>query len=191
MSKADRDKWDRRYAEDSYRRHDRVSLVCEWLAHIPPGKALDLACGTGRNAMFLAEAGFRVDAIDISPVGLELARREAQSRGLEINWIQHDLDEPYPFADDYGLIAVMWFVRLDLLRELCAHLAPGGLLVSEQHLVAEGDLAGPENPRFRVAPGALRAAVEGLEILFYEEGSGLNSDGELMATARVVACRPG
>ena len=89
------------------------------------------------------------------------------------------------------MIVVLWFVRLDLLRDLCACLAPGGFLVSEQHLLAEGDLAGPGNPRFRVAPGALRGALEDLEILFYEEGPGTNSDGEPMASARVVARRRG
>ena len=190
MSKADRDKWDRRYAEDSYRKHNPVSLLHDWLPRLPVGRALDVACGAGRNAIFLAEAGFRVDAIDISPVGLETARREAEHRGLAVNWIEHDLDIPYVFDRDYDLILVLWFVRLDLLRELCSHLAPGGFLVSEQHLAAEGDFAGPENRLFRVAPGALRTAVEDLEVLFYEEGAGLNSDGEPIASARVVARRP-
>jgi SAM-dependent methyltransferase len=187
MSKQDRDKWDRRYAEDSYRRHNPVTLLHDWLPRLPLGKALDVACGAGRNAIFLAEAGFRVDAIDISPAGLDMARREAERRGVAVNWIEHDLDLPYGFERDYDLIIVLWFVRLDLLGELCAHLAPGGILLSEQHLVADGDLAGPENPRFRVAPGALREAVDGLEILLYEESIGINDDGEPMASARVVA----
>ena len=189
MSKQDRDKWDRRYAEDSYRRHNPVGLLHDWLPRLPVGKALDVACGAGRNAIFLAEAGFRVDAIDISPAGLETARREAERRGVSVNWIEHDLDLPYAFDRDYDLILVLWFVRLDLLRELCAHLAPGGFLISEQHLIADGDLAGPENPRCRFAPGALREAAGELEILLYEESSGLDDDGEPMASARVVARR--
>lgn len=190
MSIQDREKWDRRYAEGSDRKHNPVNLLHEWLPRLRVGKALDVACGTGRNAIFLAESGFSVDAIDISAVGLDKARREAERRGVMVNWIEHDLDEPCGFDRDYDLIVVLWFVRLDLLRALCAHLAPGGYLVSEQHLVADGDLAGPENPRFRVAPGALREAVEGLEILLYEEGPGTNDDGEPMASARVVARRP-
>lgn len=189
MSQQDRDKWDRRYAEDSYRRHNPVTLLHDWLPRLRVGKALDVACGAGRNAIFLAEAGFAVDAIDISSVGLDNARREAERRGVSVNWIEHDLDEPFDFDRDYDLIVVLWFVRLDLLGALCACLAPGGFLVSEQHLVAEGDLAGPENPRFRVAPGALREAVKGLEILLYDEGTSINSDGEPMASARVVARR--
>ena len=190
MSIQDRDKWNRRYAEQSYRRHNPVNLLHDWLPRLPVGKALDVACGAGRNAIYLAEAGFRVDAIDISAVGLETARLEAERLGVAVNWIEHDLDEPYDFDRDYDLIVVLWFVRLDLLGDLCACLAPGGYLLSEQHLIADGDLAGPENPRFRVAPGALRAAVGNLEVLFYEEGTGTNSDGEPMASARIVARRP-
>ena len=190
MSREDREKWDRRYAEDSQRKHNPVSLLQDWLPRLRVGKALDVACGLGRNALLLAGAGFRVDAIDISPVGLERARREAERLGLEINWIEHDLDRPYEFDTDYDLIVVLWFVRLDLLRELCACLAPGGYLLSEQHLVSEGDVAGPENPLFRVAPGALRDAVSGLEILLYEEIESVNTDGEPMASARVVARKP-
>ena len=189
MSQQDREKWDRRYAEQSYRRHNPVTLLHDWLPRLRVGKALDVACGAGRNALFLADAGFRVDAIDISRVGLETARLEAARRGLEVNWIEHDLDEHRDFDRDYDLIVVLWFVRLDLLAELGACLAPGGCLISEQHLVAEGDFAGPENPRFRVAPGALREALRDLEVLFYEEGSSVNSDGEPMASARIVACR--
>jgi SAM-dependent methyltransferase len=187
MSQEDREKWNRRYAEDSQRKHNPVSLLQEWLPRLPAGKALDVACGAGRNAMLLAGAGYRVDAIDISPVGLERGRREAERLGLDINWIEHDLDRPYPFDTDYDLIVVMWFVNLELIARLCDCLAPGGCLVCEEHLVSDGDVAGPENPRFRVAPGALREAVSRLEILHYEEGSGVSDDGEPMASARVVA----
>lgn len=190
MSEEDRDKWDRRYAEDSQRKHNPVSLLQEWLPKIPAGKALDVACGIGRNAFAMARAGFRVDAIDISPVGLERARREAESLGLEIAWIEQDLDRPFEFDRDYDLIVVLWFVNLELIGALCDCLAPGGYLLCEEHLVAEGELAGPGNPRFRVAPGALREAVRGLEILLYEEIVAINTDGEPMASARVVARKP-
>lgn len=187
MSKEDRDKWDRRYAEDSQRKHNPVSLLQEWLPRLPAGKALDVACGLGRNAMLLAAAGYRVDAIDISPVGLERARRDAESRGLEIDWIEQDLDRPYDFDSDYQLIVVMWFVNLDLIARLCDCLAPGGYLLCEEHLVSGEDVAGPENPRFRVAPGALREAVSRLEILHYEESVGVDTAGQPLASARVVA----
>lgn len=190
MSKLDRDKWDRRYADGSFRRGNPVNLLQEWLPRLRSGKALDVACGAGRNAIALARAGFRVDAIDISAVGLELARREAESLGLDINWIERDLDLAYDFDADYDLIVVLWYVNLPLIARLGDCLAAGGHLICEEHLVADGQLAGPENRHFRVQPGALRAAARGLEILFYEETESVNTEGEPMASARLVARKP-
>ena len=133
------------------------------------GRALDVACGAGRNALFLTQAGYRVDAIDISPVGLNMARNKATDQGLCINWIEQDLDQPYQFDTDYDLIVVMWYVNPDLVTRLCDCLAPGGHLLCEEHLVTEEGVIGPKNPDFRVSPGVLRKAVSGHEVLLYEE----------------------
>ncbi len=187
MSQQDRDKWDQRYTEDSYNRKNPVTLVADWLAQIPMGRALDVACGAGRNAIFLAQAGYRVDAIDISPEGLYLARQEAVSLGLDINWIEHDLDQPCPLVTNYDLILVMWFVNLELVTRLCDCLAPGGYLLCEEHLITDEDVIGPKNPSYRVAPGALRNAVSGLEVLHYEESVEPIPEGGQIASARVVA----
>jgi SAM-dependent methyltransferase len=186
MSQIDRDKWDQRYTEDSYNRKNPVTLVADWLAQIPVGRALDVACGAGRNAIFLAQAGYRVDAIDISPEGLKLARKEAVSLGLDINWIEHDLDQPCPFDTDYALILVLWFVNLELVTRLCGCLAPGGYLLCEEHLITDEDVIGPKNPNYRVAPGALREAVSRLEVLHYEESVEPIPEGGQVASARVV-----
>jgi SAM-dependent methyltransferase len=189
MSELDRDKWNQRYTEDSQRKDNPVTLLQEWVPKLRAGKALDVACGAGRNAIFLARQGFRVDAIDISPVGLELARREAERLGLEINWIEHDLDQPYDFDTDYDLIVVLWYVNLPLITRLCDCLAPGGYLLCEEHLVTEQQVVGPTSPRFRVVPGALPGAVAGLEIELYEESVVEDIAGEPLASARVVARR--
>lgn len=191
MSRIDREKWDRRYAEDSYRKNNPVDLVADWLPRIGPGKALDVACGAGRNAIFLAQAGFTVDAVDISPVGLALARQNAADAGVEINWMEHDLDEARAFDVDYDLILVMWFVDLRLIERLSACLAPGGFLLSQQHMLSDEPVIGPQTSDFRVAPGALREAAGGLDILLYEEATETVEDGERLASARLVARRPG
>lgn len=187
MSEQDRNKWDQRYTEDSYNKKNPVALVTDWLAQIPVGRALDVACGAGRNAIFLAQAGYRVDAVDISPEGLNLAQKEAVSLGLDINWIEHDLDQSYSFDTDYNLILVMWFVNLELVTQLCDCLAPGGYLLCEEHLITDEDVIGPKNPNFRVAPGALREAVSGLEVLHYDESVEAIPEGGQVASARVVA----
>jgi len=188
MSELDRQKWDQRYTEDSYRKNNPVTLVQDWLPEIPIGKALDVACGAGRNAIHLAQAGFKVDAIDISPEGLKKAQLTAAEQGLGVNWIEHDLDRSFAFNSDYDLILVMWFVNLGLVKQLCDCLAPGGYLICEEHLITAEDVIGPTSDDYRVAPGALRAAVSGLEVLLYQESIETGEDdGERVASARVVA----
>ena len=191
MSEEDREKWNRRYAEDSYNKRNPVTLLEQWLPRLRAGKALDVACGAGRNALALARAGFDVAAIDISAEGLAQARAAAAAENLAIEWIEHDLDEPYPFAQDYDLILVLWYVDLDLLRRLCDCLAPGGTLISEEHLETDEDVIGPQSAEFRVAPGALRAAAAGLEILQYSESVETAADGARIASAQLVARRAG
>ncbi|MBT8434067.1 MAG: methyltransferase domain-containing protein [Gammaproteobacteria bacterium] len=187
MSKQDRDKWNQRYAEDSYRKTNPVTLVSDWLEKIPPGRALDVACGAGRNAILLAQSGFAVDAIDISLEGLKRARQTAVEQGLNINWIEHDLDEPYPFEPIYDLIIVMWYVDLGLITRLCQCLAPGGYLLCQEHLVTEQEAIGPTDTNFRVAPGTLSKAVSGLDVLLYEETIETIPEGGQVASARLVA----
>jgi tellurite methyltransferase len=186
MSKEDLDKWNQRYAEDSYRKNNPVVLLQDWLPKLPVGKALDVACGAGRNSMFLAQAGFNVDAIDISPAGLHKARQQAQSQGLNINWIEHDLDQAFQFDTDYDLIIVMWYVNLALITRLCDCLAAGGYLLCEEHLITDQDVIGPNSTNYRVAPGSLREAVSGLDIMLCEETIENGSDDERVASARVV-----
>ncbi len=186
MSKQDRDKWNQRYAEDNYHKNNPVTLVADWLPRIPVGRALDIACGAGRNAILLAQTGYQVDAIDISAEGLNQARQIAESQDLDINWIEHDLDEHYPFDKDYDLIIIMWYVDLALITQLCGCLAPGGYLICEEHLITDQEVIGPASLSYRVAPGDLRAAVSGVDVLFYEESIELTSEGEQVASASVV-----
>jgi tellurite methyltransferase len=187
VSKQDRAKWNQRYAEDSYRKTNPVTLVSDWLPKIPVGRALDVACGAGRNAILLAQTGFEVDAIDISREGLNRARQTAEEQGLSINWIEHDLDEPYPFGSNYDLIIVMWYVDLGLVSRLSECLKPGGYLVCQEHLVTEQEAIGPTGTNFRVAPGTLREAVSGLDVLLYEESIEAIPEGGQVASARLVA----
>ena len=190
MSLADRTKWDERYRTGAYadRKHPS-ELLCHWIDRARRGRALDVACGAGRNALFLAGHGFDVDAVDISTEGLARGRRCAAERGLDVHWIEHDLDEPLKLPSDYALILVVRFLDLQLIRQLAQKLAPGGLLICEEHLRTDADVIGPGNSAFRVAPGELRDAASGLEILQYEEGLFDDPDGRKAALARLVARR--
>ncbi len=94
MSEAEREKWDRRYADGDYRPRSWPSPFLEsWLDRFPKGRALDVACGAGRNALRVAETGFDVDAVDISEVAISQGQAEAEQRGLDLNWMVSDLDD--------------------------------------------------------------------------------------------------
>jgi tellurite methyltransferase len=187
MGKQDRIKWNQRYAEDSYHKNNPVALLEDWIPELPAGRALDVACGAGRNSIFLAQAGYQVDAIDISAEGLNQARQKADDLGLNICWIEQDLDQPLGFEADYDLIIVMWYVNLALISSLCGCLVPGGYLICEEHLITDQEVIGPTSPDYRVAPGSLRDAVSGVDILLYQESIEMNTEGDRVASARMVA----
>jgi SAM-dependent methyltransferase len=191
MSDIDRDKWNQRYREGAYAERSHPSaLLREWIERIPPGRALDVACGAGRNALYLESKGFDVDAVDISSEALIRARKSAQQQGIRrVNWLEHDLDEPMPSGHAYQLILVIRYVDLSLIRQLTTALAPGGFLLCEEHLACEADVIGPANPAFRVKPGDLRAAAGDLTILSLAEGLVTEPDGQTAALARLVARR--
>lgn len=191
MSQREREKWDHRYASGDYvPRTEPTPFLLEWLDRIPVGRALDVATGTGRNAVALAEAGFEVDAIDISEVAIERARAEAAGRGLEVNWVEADLDtDPLP-GDRYDLITVMRYRNPELWPRLEAVLAPDGWILVEHHLqTSRQDVAGPSDDAFRLAPGELLTVFSGLRVVHYSEAVEPADDREgSFVLARFVAC---
>ena len=188
MSTADRDKWNGRYREGAYAERGHPSaLLEEWIDDVPEGLALDVACGAGRNALYLAERGFAVDAVDISGEALARARESADKRGVRVHWIEHDLDQPLSLDAEYQLILVIRYVDLALIRHLADSLAPGGFLICEEHMVSDADVIGPTSPAYRVSPGALVEAAEGLRICHCSEGVVTEPDGRRAALSRLVA----
>lgn len=194
MSGAERDKWDDRYRSGRYgERTHPTALLAEWAPTVPLGPALDVACGAGRNALYLAARGFDVDAVDISSVAIERARRTAAERGLTVHWHAIDLDEDPDAAlpdERYALIVWVRYVNRGLMPSLVRRLRPGGHLVCEQHLATTAEVVGPKSPEFRLAPGELRASAAALQTLCYREGQVLDPDGRPAALAQLVARMP-
>ncbi len=192
MSEVDRRKWDARYARADFRASSEASpFLRAHSSRVTPGRALDLACGAGRNAIYLAQQGFSVDALDISERGLQHARAGAERAGVEVNWFCADLlaGDSLP-RDDYQLIVMTHFVAPDLLASLGHHLTAGGWLLVEEHLRWPEPVAGPGSDRFRVAPGALREAVPDLEAVEYFEGMIEGAAGADLAVAQLLARKP-
>lgn len=194
MSDEDRQRWNARYQDGAYETIIHPSVFLESHAHLlPKGRTLDLACGAGRNALFLAGLGHDVDAVDISSVALTRGKQRAEAEGLAINWIEADLESGFEAAERYDLIVNIRYVYLDLLRSLIPTLNTGGVLLVEQHLAWPQDnveLIGPKNAAFRVQPGALEQITQGMEVLHAEEGLFKDPSGETAALARIIArCR--
>ena len=101
--------WDERYAGDDlvWSAEPNRFLVAE-VETLPPGRALDLACGEGRNAVWLAERGWDVTGVDFSKVGLDKARRLADARGVSVHWELADVTEYMPAPESFDLVIVMY-----------------------------------------------------------------------------------
>ena len=188
MSDADRERWNAKYASGKYadRRHPSA-LLAAWTDRLPRGRALDVACGLGRNAIHLAANGYAVDAMDISGVALAEARERAA--GVDVNWIEMDLEQPDIACDTYDVIVVARFLDRPLIPRLIDALRPGGHLVYDHHYITCADVGGPKSRRFRARPNELLERFRALRVLSYEEGIVADPDGRRMALARLVACK--
>jgi len=137
---------------------------------IQPGRALDIATGKGRNALFLAEQGFTVDAIDISAVGLQQAQRQAEQQGRTLNLVQADL-ERFEFPDSaYDLILNINFLLRSLVPKIKNALRPGGYIIFDTYLIDQQDLGHPRNPAYLLNHNELLDLFRGFRILCYQEG---------------------
>lgn len=121
------------------------------------GRALDVACGRGAVAVWLARRGLAVTAVDVSPVALAAGRALAP----EVRWIEADLDDGLPVAGPFDVVVCQRFRDPALYPALVDALVPGGLLAVTV-LTGEG--------AFRAAPGELRAAFGHLDVLHHEDG---------------------
>ena len=193
MSKADQVKWDERYRAGAFAERPHPSALLEaWVSRLPNscgrrrGRALDLACGAGRNSLFLARHGFAVTGIDISSEGLGRAAASAAREGLDITWLRHDLDDGLPASGPFEAVCLFRYVNPDLIRRLPGLLARNGILLVEEHLATDQPVAGPANPAFCVQPGELRRLLPELEVLHQEEGIIADPDGRQVAIARLV-----
>jgi SAM-dependent methyltransferase len=172
VTTADSTEWNRRYAE-----HDLVwglepnRFVAEVLADVPPGRALDVAAGEGRNAIWLAGRGWRVTAVDFASVAVERGRTLAGSAGLKLDWVVADVRDYRPPAGSFDavVLAYLQFPIAELapvLHRAAEAVAPGGLLLAVGHdltNLTEG-VGGPQRPEVLYTPEAIAAELPGLVV---------------------------
>ncbi|MEZ4241757.1 MAG: class I SAM-dependent methyltransferase [Myxococcota bacterium] len=173
MAAEDRARWDRKHRA-------RQAALSPWLVgaagFLPDrGTALDLACGTGEAAVWLAERGLDVTAVDISDVALDKARARAEAEGVHVDWVAGDLDGWEPGERAWDVVLCLRFLDRALVPAIRRAVAPGGLLVTEV-------LTEAVSRRFGAAPGELLRAYVDWEVLRYEVHP---------RTAALVVRRPG
>lgn len=180
----DRSRWNEKYNDPAFELPDEpIPELERRIETLPDGRALDVATGAGRNAIFLTDNDYAVDAVDVADEALETARRRAEARGVDVNWIRADLAEFDLEPGAYDVITVSFFAALEHLPQWKEALAPGGVLVYEHHLRSADPVEiGPSSDRYRYRSNDLLRACLDLTILQYEEGRRTVTDG----TAAVV-----
>jgi SAM-dependent methyltransferase len=167
----DANAWDERYAGDElvWSAVPNRFLVAE-VEGLPAGRALDLACGEGRNAVWLAERGWNVTGVDFSNAGLDKGRRLSEARGVSVHWELADVTAYTPAPESFDLVIVMYLhlpeaARRVAFRHAAAALAPGGsLLVVGHDITNRSDgWGGPSDARVLYGPDDVTANLEGLE----------------------------
>ena len=183
--------WDERYSRGEHIIKEPMPLLARAIVGLEPGRALDLACGPGRHAIFLAERGWRVTAVDASRVGVELAKTLAQLRGVSVDWRVADLErgEFLIEAKAYDLVCVFYYLQRDLFPHIRAGVRPGGISVAAIHMTDPDPDVKEMNPAYLLGPGELRAEFAGWEILHDYEGAS-TEEGHRRRTAEIVARKP-
>lgn len=179
--------WDERYRSDEDFEAAPTPLLVETAKRLPPGKALDLACGTGRNALWLAQNGWSVAAVDGSRAAIEILRKRASDRGLSLDTQVADLERGQFRIEPatWNLIAMCYYLQRDLFEPAKMGLAPGGVLVAIVHITEPG-----EEPTFkRLRAGELADYFPGWEILHHYEGKP-KDPAHRRSVAEIVARRP-
>ena len=150
------------------------------------GEALDLASGTGRNAIWLAQRGLTTLALDRDEAAVALIRDEADRHRLPLRADVVDLEQESPVLpqEAFDVIVVVHYLHRPLFPDLKASLRRGGILVYETFTLAQAERGKPTNPAFLLEPGELRELVQPFEILIEREG---DFEGKMLAS--VIARR--
>jgi tellurite methyltransferase len=182
--------WDQRYRSGQRPLEDLEAppnpLLIEAAKNLKPGRALDLACGAGRNALWLAEHGWSVTAIDGSTAAIEILRDRAAARGLAIDARVADLEKgEYRIEESaWDLIVMCLYLQRDLFTPAKHGVAPGGVLLAIVHITEAG-----EKPNaHRLNPGELRDYFRGWEIMHDREGPS-NDSAHRRVSAEIVVRR--
>jgi tellurite methyltransferase len=173
MSLDDQLRWDRQHTETQGAERPSTFLrqIFESAAwQLRPGRALDIAAGKGRNALYLAERGFEVVAVDISNAALDVARLHAKEKQARINWQQLDLEQSGFPGGEYDLILNINYLQRSLIAKIKGALRPGGHVICETYLIDQQLIGHPKNPQYLLTHNELLDHFRDFRVLYYREG---------------------
>jgi 2-polyprenyl-3-methyl-5-hydroxy-6-metoxy-1,4-benzoquinol methylase len=187
--KTDQKRWDIRFGKKGFALgKDPNPFLKKHIRLLPRGKALDIAAGEGRNAVFLAQQGLEVDAVDISENGLKKAQKFAREMKVKIHTLLTDLDTFKIEKEQYDLIANFNFLKRRLIPGIKKGLKKGGRVIFETYILEQRDLGtgGPKQAKYFLKPNELLQLFKDFRILFYREGI-FREGGRKKAVASLIA----
>lgn len=175
VNEEDRKRWNRRYDTKEYiYGKEPLKFLKENINILTKGKALVLAMGEGRNAVFLAKNGFDVDGCDISSIAIDKAELLAKENNVKLNAFVADLEEYKIPANKYDLITCIYYTQRSLIPQIKAGLKEGGMVLFETYTIDQlkygPDAPGPKNPEYLLEHNELLNLFRDFYILYYQEG---------------------
>ncbi len=171
----DRNRWDKRYSAREYvYGKEPIKFLEEKIGLLVKGKALVLAMGEGRNAVFLAKNGFDVDGCDVSDKAIEKSKLLARESGVTLNAFAADLEEYKIPANTYDLVTCFYYLQRDLMPQIKDGLKKGGMVILETYSIDQlnygKDAPGPKNPVYLLKHNELLDLFRDFHIIYYREG---------------------
>lgn len=182
--------WEERWSHGEHSGSEPSPVLVEAISDVDPGRALDLASGAGRNALFLAELGWNVTGVDASEAAIRIANMRAGEMGVSLDARKLDLEkDDLPFQpESFDLIAMFFYLQRSLFPLIPGWLRRGGLFVAAIHMHDERDGIHPMNADYLLQPDELKTAFAGFEIVSYREGDP-RDDQHRRLTAEIIARR--
>ena len=187
--KLDQKRWDERFRKKEFAFGKEANpFLKRHIALLTRGKALDIAAGEGRNAIFLAQHGFDVDAVDISKMGLKKVRKLAKEMGVKIHTLCANLDTYKIKEGQYDLITNFYFLKRNLILKIKKGLKRGGKVIFETYILEHRSLGtvGPKQSKYFLKSNELLRFFNGFRILLYREGI-FREGGKRKAIASLIA----
>jgi len=185
VSEHDRSYWEEVYGRRSSVDAEPAAFLVDHAELLRPGRTLDLAAGSGRNALFLAARGHRVLAADIAAAAL----RRIRARDRAVDVVQVDLDRPCFRAASFDNVVCINFLDRRLLTALLEWVRPGGALLVDTFLIDQREVGHPRDPAFLLAHNELLQRMREVRVLRYREGA--VTEGSVTSyRAGIVALRP-